>query len=110
MKKPPYTQILSPAERADCLVTGSMLKSAAEGVPADMVKTANLSGLADTGTKTVIALSLLTGIPLGIAGHLVHNSVRKQKIKERELLDKTDYYRDAADLVEDELAKNRITY
>ena len=110
MKTPLYTRLLSMEERADCIMTGVMLKSAAEGIPADMVKKANLSGLADTGTKTVIALSLLTGIPIGIASHLLHNSVRKQRLAEREKLDRIDFYGDAADSVEDALAKSQPTY
>lgn len=103
MNRPLYTQLLSPAERADCIATGMILKQAS-----GMEKTAGLAELADTGTKTVLALSLLTGIPLGVAAHLVHKGVRKGNLKEREKLDKIDYYRDATKVIEDELARGQL--
>jgi len=103
MSRPLYTQLLSPAERADCIATGMMLKQAS-----GLEKTAGLSELADTGTKTVLALSLLTGIPVGVAAHLIHKSVRKGNLKEREKLDKIDYYKDATRVLEDELARGQL--
>lgn len=108
MKTPLYCTLLSPAERLDCMMTGSLLKSASEGIPHEMLKKANLAGAADFGTKAVIALSLLTGIPLGIAGHVVHNSIKKRKMKEEEAMRNLEYYRDAGDLVEDELSKQNL--
>lgn len=113
-RKPLYTQLLSKEERADCLLTGMMLKGASVGASFDQVKQAGLgsaiAGTADFGTKAVIATSLLTGIPAGIVAHLLHKRIKKQDIKEQELLNKDEYYRDAADLIEDELAKNQVTY
>lgn len=109
-KRPLYCTLLSPAERLDCMMTGSMLKAASEGIPHEMLKTANLAGAADFGTKAVIALSLLTGIPLGIAGHVVHSSIKKRKAQEEEAMRNLDYYRDAADMVEEELAQKGVEY
>lgn len=105
-KRPLYTQLLDPQERMDAHLTGAMLKSAEARVP--MEKCADLAGLADAGTKTILAISLLTGVPLGIAAHLVGSSINKRKLKEREAMDKIDFYRDAGDAVESELAQSGL--
>ena len=106
MKTPLYTKLLTREERADCMFTGMMLKGAEAGI----TKEAALSDIGDFSTKAVIAASLLTGIPTGIVAHILAKKARKQTLKERELIEQNDYYRDAADLIEDEMAKNRISY
>jgi len=106
MKAPLYTKLLSQAERADCMVTGMMLK----GAEAGLTKEAALSDIGDFSTKAVIAASLLTGIPAGIVAHLLAKKARKQTLKEKSLIEQNEYYRDAADLIEDEMAKNRLGY
>lgn len=105
---PLYTKLLTRQERLECIGSGMLLKSAGEGVPADMVKEANLVGAADFGTKAVVALALMTGVPLGIASHLIHNSIKKKKLKEREALQKIDFYQDAGDRIENELAQSGL--
>lgn len=106
MKRPLYTRLLTKEERGDCMVTGMMLK----GAEAGLTKEAAIGDIGEFGTKAVIATALLTGIPAGIVAHLLANKAKKQSLKERALMEQNEYYRDAADLIEDEMAKNRITY
>jgi hypothetical protein len=46
--------------------------------------------------KAVVALSVLTGIPIGIAAHAIGNRITKERGRERELGTQAGYYRNAA--------------
>jgi hypothetical protein len=98
----PYTQILTPDERAQCLAFGATLKLAQHRVPVN--KTAEVFNSGNVG-KAIIATTLLTGIPIGIVAHLMGRSITSRKMKEREMDQKIKYYRAATQGIETGLAE-----
>lgn len=92
-------QYLTPAERAEAMKFGAHQKFASAGVPFSQIngivkKAVDLpspSGVA----KSVIALSVITGIPVGIAAHIIGNRVTAERGRERELTTQAGYYRNA---------------
>lgn len=102
---------LSAAERAACWRLGAYTKFAEAGVLPSQVdsyikKTAGVAELvAPTGMAKLIAtLSLLAGVPLGVAAHIVGQRVTATRAKEEDLLRQTQYYRNAGDQLEHGLA------
>lgn len=103
-----YCQLLTPEERAQTF------KIAAASVlcePARLTKQSagiiakvkgGISGIAggaaavQGGLKTVLAISLLTGVPLGAAAHVLGQQNKVRSNKERDALDRISRYRDAA--------------
>jgi hypothetical protein len=94
--------ILSPDERAACQMFGVEKSAAARR--AGLEKAAADDGIIDTGIKGVVALSLVTGIPVGIAAHIIGNAATERSLKERELETKIKYYRTAAKELESRMA------
>ena len=110
--------ILTPQERASALRMGMYLGFADKGVnPSQIdafVKSAEgaaaASWLSPTGlAKAVIAVSVLAGVPLGIAAHVVGRHVRDARGRESELKAQTGYYRNAAQQLETGLAASGAT-
>ena len=104
MNKPIYTQLLSPAERAQCMKLGAAVKLAshghtkvAEGGVFSILNPANVA-------KAVMGVSLLGGIPLGIAAYTIGKRINDQKQQERELIERAKYYRNATGGLERGLA------
>lgn len=104
MSRPMYTQLLSPAERAQCMKLGAITKLAsspsvkeAEGGMLAVLNPANVA-------KAVMGVSLLGGIPLGIAAYTIGKRINEQKQKEKELIEKAKYYRNATGGLERGLA------
>lgn len=46
--------------------------------------------------KSIVAMSLLTGVPLGIAAHVVGNRITRERGREKELRAQAAYYRNAS--------------
>jgi hypothetical protein len=96
MKKAAYTQLLTPAERAAGIRAGAMLVKQADFSVMDAPTSA---------AKFVAATALLTGIPMGIAAHLVGRHLNTTRLKERELKERIGYFRDATSNMERGLAQ-----
>ena len=95
-----YISMVTPEERAASIKFGAMLGFHANGVRLDevdaVVKQAlpSGSGMLDSGMKAVVYTSLIAGIPLGAAAHLIGRSVSANRKAERERLARIKYYRD----------------
>lgn len=101
MAKPaPYTKLLTPQERAGAIKFGAMLAFHDRGIRMDqvdsIVKQALPSpmGVVDTGMKAILATSVIAGVPLGIAAHMIGRSISANRKAERERLARIKYYRD----------------
>jgi hypothetical protein len=109
--KPEYTQILTPAERAAAMRLGAVMKFAAFGVRPSQIDGLVKSGAIDISpgnvAKALIAVSLIAGIPLGAASHVIGKRITEQKAKERELKEKIKDYREATRGLESGLAGAR---
>jgi hypothetical protein len=101
--KPLYTQILSREERAQAINTGMVTKTASVATKEASIGSI-LGSLADLGTKGIVVGSLVTGIPLGIMAHIMHNKVKQVRQKEKDMDAQIDYYNQAAGSIESTLA------
>lgn len=97
MKKAAYVQLLTPAERAAGLRIGGSLVVKQAGF--------NLSEAPANIMKAIAATALLTGIPMGVAAHIVGKHVSNERMKERELRERINYFRDATSSMERGLAQ-----
>lgn len=97
-------EFISPIERAEAMKAGAYVKFAEAGIPFDaidgLVKSALEMPSANGIAKSVIALSVIAGIPIGIASHLIGNRVTKEHGREKELTTEAGYYRNAAHQLE----------
>ena len=62
------------------------------------------ASLMDAGTKGILYGSVLLGIPVGIMAHMINRHVATKRLKERELDQRLDYYRNAGSGIEHGLA------
>ena len=94
---PGYTKVLTPDERMACMKFGALLKCSEHALKPEavdqLVKSATLS-LTDTA-KSIGALAVLTGIPIGIIAHIAGQHITGQRAQEREMTEKVKYYRNA---------------
>jgi len=101
--KPEYIQLLTKEERAGAMKLGAMMKMAQAGMrPSE--KAAAIAVSPGGVAKTIIAVSLLAGIPVGIAAHVVGKQINKQRAEEKELKEKIKFYRNATQTMESGLA------
>jgi hypothetical protein len=110
MSKAPYINNMTMQERAACMRAGAIMKLAHLQIPPENADTAiksavSLGGAIDATAKTVVVGALLTGIPVGIMAHMISKKVGDVRRKERELGQKIEYYRDAAQSLESGLAQ-----
>ena len=105
-----WIRCLTPEERAGAMRLGMYLKCSEYGLAPHQIdgvmKTAAM-GIADTiggASKLTVALALLTGVPLGIASHIIGRRITQQRKKETELQHQTHFYRDATQNLEAGLA------
>ena len=94
-----YSRLLAPAERMAAIKFGAMLALHQNGIllkHADAILKRALSPLSavDTGMKAILATSLVAGIPLGAAAHMIGQQVTANRKAERERLARIKYYRD----------------
>lgn len=98
MYKAAYTRLLTPAERAAGIRAGAALfAKEAAGI--------DFSEAPSNIAKAIAATALLTGIPIGVAAHLVGRHVSSDRLKERELKARIGYFRDATMGMERGLAR-----
>ena len=97
-------EYISPQERAAAMKAGAYLKFAEAGVRLGdidgMVKSAIELPSANGIAKSVIALSVIAGVPIGIASHIIGNKITKERGREKELTTEAGYYRNAAHQLE----------
>ena len=92
-----YHKYLTPQERVQCLRFGAVLKCAERGItPKQFMKQAAWYDVPATALKTVAALAVVTGVPIGIAAHVINRHVTKERTKERDLKEQIKYYQNAA--------------
>ena len=106
-----FKQLLTPEERVACWRLGMHTKFADSGIPPSQINetikiAAPTTPLFSVGgaAKAIMAVSLLTGIPLGIAAHVVGNRISATRSKEKELDSQIGYYRNATQQLEGGLA------
>ena len=92
-------EYITPAERAAAMRLGAYSKFAEAGVPFSAIdgivkRAVNLPSPSGIG-KAVIALSVVTGIPIGIAAHVIGNKITRERGAETELETEAGYYRNA---------------
>lgn len=95
-----YLDRVTKPERAAAIKTGMALALSATGFEKNAQVTNILSG---TG-KGLIALSLITGVPLGILAHAMGQQTASNRRSEFEAQERIKHYRQAARRLESELA------
>ena len=102
--KPGYIAKLSREERAGCMKLGAVMAFAKAGIMPSQIdevsKTAGASDYLNTLGKTILTVSLVGGIPIGVAAHIVNRRINEQSEKERELKEKLKYYHAATGSLE----------
>jgi len=92
MNKPAYISLLTPEERAASVKMGAMLKCSELGIKqsavSDVINPTN-------AMKAVAVASLLTGVPLGVAAHIIGRRLTGVENREKEMQEKIKYYRNA---------------
>ena len=97
--RPIVADLLSRDEVESCAMTGAAIDAAGFGKRAQF-----LPQLVDASVKTLLYGSLVTGVPLGVVAHALHRRIKEKRLKERELDQQIDYYRNAATNIEHGLA------
>lgn len=106
-----YKELLSPGERAAAWRLGAFSKFAEIGVRPGQVDE-HIKAAAGAATlvspagmaKMIATMAVLTGVPLGVAAHIVGQRVSAVRAKEEDLETQTKYYRNAASQLEHGLA------
>jgi len=111
---PPYTQVLTPAERAACMKVGFVAAAAAQGVSPTTVENwaktaADGPGFIDAGLKLALLGSLVTGLPLGLLAHSIGKRTGERNLAQQEAQQKIDFYREASQGLEHGLASRGAT-
>lgn len=110
MVRPKYISMLSPQERAASIKFGAALAFGLNGIPLsradEVVKQAlpSAMGAVDGAMKAILATSVIAGVPMGIAAHMVGKQVSANRQAERERLARIKYYRDVTRSLEGGLA------
>lgn len=100
---PDYIKCLTRQERASAIKFGAALAFCRHGIPLskvdDMSKKAVTApsggGVLDGVSKAILATAVITGVPVGIAAHMIGRQLSTNRRKEREQLARIKYYRDA---------------
>lgn len=101
------SDFLSAEERMDLMRTGAILKCAHVGIEKEAIFD-TVGSIFDAGTKAVLVASAVTGIPVGIMAHMMGKATRATKAKEQDLKSQTDFYRNAAQGLERNLAGSGV--
>lgn len=101
--RPIYTDLIMPEERQEVFETGIKLATALHGVKYAQI---DVGPWLDRFGRAMLGVSVLTGVPLGIAGHLVSRAMKSDAIAQREQRAKIKYYRDVTRELEQGLTGN----
>ena len=113
-----YREVLEPQERLAAFRLGAYLKFASMGVrPSEIDAFVKQAGVGATSTllsppglaKMVATVAILTGVPLGVAAHVIGKRITGSRGREKELRSQIGYYRNAAQQLETGLAGARTT-
>ena len=104
-----YNKYLTPDERAQCLKFGALMKCAEHNVqPVELERMIEKHGawydMPSSALKVVAGLALVTGIPVGVAAHVIGNQITKERAKERELKEQIKYYHNTVGGIQSGLA------
>jgi hypothetical protein len=109
-----FRDVLSPQERLAAWRLGAYMKFASIGVQPSRIDAYMQKHAAGATTsaflspvgmaKTIATVAILTGVPLGVAAHIVGNRIKNSRGREAELQAQTGYYRNAAQQLENSLA------
>lgn len=103
--KPEYIQLVSTEERAEAMKLGAVVALARKGIRPSQIKSAAVALSPGGIAKTMITVSLLAGLPLGVVAHAMGRQITQQKNRERELRERIKFYRNAAGSLETGLAE-----
>ena len=123
MQKLAYITNLTQSERAGAIQLGMAIGLARYGYsekgaqwipkPAGTEKKAQLVPAVTGGleglAKTIVAVSVLAGVPVGAAAHVIGRQIASKRRSEREQRSRIGYYRNAADQLETGLAGDDVT-
>jgi hypothetical protein len=101
------SDFLTPEERMQLLHSGALLKCADSGMDKQAIFD-SVGSIFDAGTKAVVVASAVTGIPIGIMAHLMGKATRGKRMQEQELQHKTQFYRNAGQQFERNLANQGV--
>jgi hypothetical protein len=108
-----YREVLEPQERLAAFRLGACLKFASIGVrPSEIDAFVKQAGpgatsalFSPTGAaKMVATVAILTGVPLGVAAHVIGKRITGARGREKELQSQIGYYRNASQQLETGLA------
>lgn len=100
-----HRQLLDIDDMQAIVKTGAAIKAGSLGKAAQIIPQ-----VMDAGTKTLVATSLITGIPLGIMAHMIHNKIKSKRDREKEMDQRINYYQQAGRSIEDAMAAQGIKY
>lgn len=103
VKKASYINHLTNEERSQAIKFGAMAAFLSYNIPIskvdDVVKSAftlpSVGNTLEGVSKAIITTAVLTGVPLGVAAHMIGKSIDSNRRAERERLARIKYYRDA---------------
>ena len=64
-----------------------------------------MGNLGDHATKLLLTLSVVTGVPAGIMLHVIGKRIGERKLADRQIIEETGYYSNAAKGLESEMAR-----
>lgn len=109
---PPYQKLISPDEYEICVKEGMALMAASirdAGLDKDAEgPLASMKTLNDFTGRTLLSLSLATGIPVGILMHVAGRKLNRQRAEESRLEDEISYYRHAGKDLEREMVRQGV--
>lgn len=110
-----YRELLTAEERKACWRLGALAKFAEHGIrPAGIDRAVKVAGIpAGAATllspvgmaKAVATVAVLTGVPLGVAAHVVGRRIGQARGKEKELTEQAQFYRNATAQLEQGLGR-----
>lgn len=113
MDKVAHAEVLTMEERECGIKLGGVLHAAYHGHRGeDLDKYAQFFDIGAIGSgaaRTIMALSLVTGVPAGILWHSINKEIGRRTNKEEDLKKRIDYYRNASSNLEGEMARQGIT-
>lgn len=93
-----YTRLLTPDERLAAFRFGMLTKFAELGYFNEKSAGVNFYfNPLDAAAKTVVVVSFLTGVPVGVLAHYISKQVNRAREKEYELHKKIDYFTNATE-------------
>lgn len=107
---PPYLRVLRGSELDACHLLGKSIK-VAHDINEELIKQSDIGDtvkdIVDSGWYGALALSVMGGIPLGIAAHAIGNGIKDTSAKEQELINTRKHYANATHSLESAIGSMR---